>query len=303
MKADLRDFVLEHGGELAAGGREARIPGPGHSKRDRSLSLRLTDEGRVLWNDFSGAHSVREVSDYLGLAKLDERLTPAEREAAQRLRLEERERLDAEKLAFCQAVWADAIPAAGTAVERYLDSRHVGGQLIGDICFHPAAPRAVPWNRMDGDPEPPPPHPAMLCLARDVRGRPRGLHATFLTDDGRKAFGHRSRIMMGPMSGAALQMGRNSSEGVLAVGEGMETARAFNRRHGHPCWATFSTSGLRNFVVPYGVRRLIIAADNDENGAGLSAAQALAARAAERCSVDIAMPDQIGDWADGLEAA
>lgn len=300
---DLRDIVKRVGGEIVNGGREARVPGPGHSKRDRSLSLRLSAGGRVIFHDFTGKHSVREVRAHLGLSFGENyQPTAAETRAAKRLRDAEAAALLAEKNAFCEALWSETLDPHETVVADYLRSRalvsHRRPMACPDVRFSPAAPRAVPWNRMKDDPPPPPPHPAMVCLARDHLRRPRGLHVTFIDRFGRKAFGSRSRIMVGPMAGASLQLAPISEDGTLAVGEGMETARGFTLLRGVPTWATFSTSGLRSFVVPRGVRRLIIAADNDSNGAGVAAAEHLAERARNVCDVEIEQPDAIGDdWA------
>lgn len=295
---DLRDFVMRCGGELVNGGREARVPGPGHSKRDRSLSLRLSEDGRVIFHDFSGKHSFLEVKAHLGLADADS-FTPnkAEREAERRRRDAENARLDLEKLNFCASVWEGTLPTDGTVVERYLLSRGLSLDC-GDVRFHPAAPRVVPWNRTDDDPAPPPPHPAMVCLARNARREARGLHITFLNSKGQKAFGHRSRIMAGPMIGTSLQTAPIGRDGILAIAEGLETAGSFALLEGVPTWAAFSTSGIRGFEVPYAVRKLIIAADNDANGAGLQAANDLAERARSRCSVEIRAPGKVGDWND-----
>lgn len=300
----LRDIVKRVGGELVNGGREARVPGPGHSRRDRSLSLRSAADGRVLFHDFTGNHSVGEIRAHLGLSSGEGyQPTSAEARAAKRLRDAEAAALLAEKHAFCEQVWSQTVEPAGTVVSAYLGARLLLSSELSLVCpdirFSPAAPRAVPWNRMKDDPPPPPPHPAMVCLARDHLGRAQGLHLTYLDSQGRKAFGSRSRIMIGSMTGASLQLAPISPDGTLAVGEGMETARGFTLLRGVPTWATFSTSGLRNFVVPRGVRRLIIAADNDANGAGFAAAADLAERARSTCDVEIEVPTAVGDdWAD-----
>jgi len=302
MTSNLYDYVRLHGGALSEGGRRATIPGPGHSKRDRSLSLLLTDEGKVVFNDMSGAHSFREIADYLGLESGGRALSQRERDEMRELHDEEKRRLDEIKLAFCREVMEGAVPAADTPVVTYLAGR---GLTIpcGDIWFHPAAPRAAPYNRMADDPPPPSPHPAMLCVSRDVQRHARGLHLTFLTADGHKAFGDRSRLMLGPIAGSALQTTDVAPDGRLAVGEGLETCGHFSILQGVPCWPAWSTSGLRNFVVPRRVRRLLIAADHDRTSKGrnpgLEAAQALAERAQKHCKVEIHMPDKVGaDWAD-----
>lgn len=295
---DLRAIVQRLGGELSAGGRQATIPGPGHSRRDRSLSLRVSEDGaRILFNSFAG-DSARDVFSYLGIDGASEyKPSRAEIEAARRLREAESRRLEVEKLDFCADVWDGTAPLENTAGALYLYNRGLVLQAQ-DIRFHPSAPRSVPWNRMADDPAPPPPAPAVVCLARNGRGEPRGLHLTYVTEDGRKAFGDWSRLMMGPMSGAAVRTGPVGRDGVLAVAEGLETAGSFSVLRSVTTWATFSTSGLKGFEVPLSVRRLLIAADHDENGAGLRAAQELAERVSTRCDVDIFAPAEVGDWND-----
>ena len=84
----------------------------------------------------------------------------------------------------------------------------------------------------------------------------------------------------------------------LAVAEGVETALAFAQMFNAPTWAALSTAGLIAFMVPAGVKRLIVAADNDPDG--LKAARALAERARAVCEVVITYPDAPGDWNDCL---
>lgn len=299
---DLREIVARLGGDLSAGGRQANVPGPGHSKRDRSLSLRVSDDGtRILFNSFAG-DSAREVFAYIGIDNASEyKPTSAEVRASIRRREEEARKIEAEKLAFCAGIWEASEPLEGSAGARYLWNRGLVLNGCSDIRFHPAVPRKAPWSIMQGDPEPPEPAPAMVCLARNGKADPRGLHATYVTDEGRKAFGERSRLMFGPMSGAALRTAPVGPDGRLAVGEGVENAGAFSILKSVPTWAAFSTSGLIGFEVPLDVRHLLIAADNDENGAGLRAATQLAERASSRCDVEIMMPDA-SDWADELFA-
>lgn len=298
---DLKAIVDRVGGDLTAGGRQALVPGPGHSRRDRSLSLRVSPDGsRVLFHDFAGGHSVREIFSYLGIDGASEyKPTRAEIEASRRMRDAEARKLEVEKLDFCAEIWSRTVPIIDTPGARYLWNR---GLVLdcADVRFCSAAPRSVPWNRVAGDPPPPEPAPAIVALARNRRGEGRGLHVTFVTEEGKKAFGDYSRLMIGPMAGAALRAAPVGPDGVLAVAEGIETAGAFSCLRGVPTWATFSTSGLKGFEVPLAVRHLIIAADNDANGAGVKAAIDLAERARSGCSVEITAPDEVGDWNDVL---
>lgn len=293
---DLRDIVHRLGGELSAGGRQASVPGPGHSKRDRSLSLKVSDDGtRVVFFSHAG-DDFRLCKAHLGLADARE-YKPSRSEIAEatRIRQAEARKLEAEKIAFCAEVWGGTVDLTGTPGALYLWNRGLVLECQ-DIRYHPAVPRKGPWSIMQGDPPPPAPAPAIVCLARNGHGEPRGLHATYVTPEGRKAFGNSSRLMFGPMRSAAVRTAPVGPDGTLAVAEGLETSGSFAVLRSVPTWPVFSTSGLKNFEIPPGVRRLLIAADNDENGKGLEAAEELAERARSRCEVEIHMPDKLGDW-------
>ncbi len=51
---DLYELRRQHGGHVYDGGRRWVGPGPGHSRRDASLSVRISDDGRPLLHSFSG---------------------------------------------------------------------------------------------------------------------------------------------------------------------------------------------------------------------------------------------------------
>src|SRR5690606_35887136 len=118
-------------------------PGPGHSKRDRSLSLRLSDDGaRVLFHSFAD-DSPRAVMTYLGIsAGHAPEPTWQERRRMQKIREAQRRAREAEALAFCRRVWEGAEPIEGSPVERYLYNRGLILEGSPVVRFHPAAPRS-----------------------------------------------------------------------------------------------------------------------------------------------------------------
>lgn len=295
---DLRDIVRNLGGDLYAGGRRATIPGPGHSRRDRSLSLSLTGDGsRVLWQSFASDLRHPEVMDYLGIEPdASAKATPAERAKERALRTYERRKREQADRALCQHIWGGVERIDGGPVEAYLWGRGLVADGISDIGYHPAAPRF----KEPKDGQPIPTHPAMVALVRDAAGRAQALHLTYLKPDGSgKAFGDRSRLMFGAVAGCAVHLGQ-PSDGVLAVGEGIETCGAYSTLKGITTWAALSTSGLKNFVLPTQIKRLIIAADADKGG--LDAAYALGERARRRCDVEIHPAPEGQDWSDVLQA-
>jgi putative DNA primase/helicase len=286
---DLHALRREHGGMVYDGGRRWIGPGPGHSRRDASLSVMVCESGRPVVHSFAG-DPFPACAQHLGLEMTGAPMNPRDVERARRERGAQRRRRAAEDQAFCAAVWAGAVAHAGTAAEAYLWSR---GLIYDgdDLRFHAAAPRSrTPSHGRTGG--------ALVALVRNAAGQPTGLHLTYLTPDGRKAFGDRSRLMFGAISGGAVQLAPIGRDGVLAVGEGIETSGAFSMLHGVTTWAALSTSGLQTFVPPPRVRKLLIAADSDDGGAGLRAATILAERARRLCAVEIRPAPEGLDWAD-----
>lgn len=299
----LRSIVERVGGDISGNGREAFVPGPGHSRKDRGVHLTEMPGGRILWNSFHGDNAdPRAMFEYLGLQPADERKPTKAEWVAEKNRRDAEQRIhEARDLRFCQDVWSGTAPLADTVAATYLWSRGLASDNLPDLRFHPSAPRSKP--REPGDDRPAPlPFAAMVALVRSSTGAPRAIHATYINPEGKKAFGDRSRLMFGPMSGCSVQLGQIGHDGVLAVGEGIETCGSFAILKGVPCWATLSTSGICNFVVPSSVKRLLIAADHDdEKGFGLKAASVLAQRAKAQCDVEIHPAPKGFDWNDVLQ--
>lgn len=296
---DLRDIVHRLGGTLYQGGRAAVIPGPGHSRKDRSLSLTLTPEGRVIWKSWANDPG-ETVWPYLGLERqVSRQMTPREAERA-RLERERQRRAELDiKLRFCADIWRGTEDAEGSPVAVYLRSRGIVGAIPPTLRFHAKAP----W----GYPDPAKPSrafPCMVAVATGPDGRSAaGLHLTALKPDGSgKASLNNPRLMYGDLVGAAVQLGPIPADGELGVAEGIETALSYREMHGLPTWAALSTSGLRSFMPPVGVKRLVIAADSDDaKGEGLAAARHLAERASRRCEA-VVIPAPAGlDWNDALK--
>jgi hypothetical protein len=277
---DLYSLKRDHGGVVYDGGRRWVGPGPGHSRRDTSLSVWLTDEGRPLIHSFA-SDQFEACASYLGLRQAAP--VRLDRAAYARLRRErEAERLRRENvaLAFCERLWAGAGPVEGSPGERYLEARGIGW-FPADVAFHPAAPRGYATSATA---------PALLAMARSPTGSPRAVQATFLTPDCAKT----GRVTFGALLGAAVRLAPAGLE--LAVGEGLETSASYAEFESLPTWATLGTANLEAFRPPSCVRHLVIAADGDE--AGMKAAHALAERLRSRCDVTIAPAPAGADWND-----
>jgi hypothetical protein len=293
---DLREIAQRLGGDIYQGGRAAAVPGPGHSKQDRSLSLRIAEDGRrLLWHSFAG-DPADQVRKHLGLEAGElSRETDAERKRREDADRRERER----KRAFCSTLWRETSPAAGTLVETYLAGRGLHGPIPEAVRFHRRGQLAYPWNLEGGDVRT---WPAMVCLIQHASGAPCGLHVTALKSDGsgKADLRNGSRRMLGDVAGGAVRLAPIGADQVLAVAEGLETALAFRQLSGTPTWAALSAGGVGAFNPPPGLKRLIVAADADDKG--MTAARALAERARSRVEVVICPAPAGTDWNDQLKA-
>lgn len=281
------------GGDLSSGGRHLQAPGPGHSRNDRSLSVMINDQDRVVWNSFANdPYSV--VRAYLGSPETQDRPQSAgEAKLAQEARKQRAALEQASKLAFSKMVWADTLPAAGSPVEPYLANRSIAGAISDAIRFAPAAPLSYNGRTTA---------PAMVAIVIGPGNTPCGLHVTFIKPDGSgKADMANPRRMFGDMRGAAVRFAPVPADGVLGVSEGLETGLSYSLMTGLAVWACLSSSGLRNFTPPPEVKRLVVAADGDK--AGTEAAAVLVERSSRRCACAVAAAPEGKDWNDVLMEA
>jgi Toprim domain len=190
------------------------------------------------------------------------------------------------KVARALDAWRKANPAAGSLVERYLQGRGITLPPPATIRF---VPRQRNWS--DGGT-----YPGMISVVQRIpgdddsaavkRGAPlidSGAHFTFLQSSGPdgpvvKAAVELSKLSLGQLRHGGVWLAPIETIGEqLAVAEGIETALSVMQITKLPTVAALSAAGMRSLRWPHQVRRLWIAADNDE--AGLKAAEVLLERA------------------------
>lgn len=261
------------GGEVS--GRSIRCPGPGHSRRDRSMEVTFHSDGSFVVRSYAGddfRDCRNHVKAVLGLS--DDKPRPT-RPAAPVIDIGA-----LCKRATAADIWARSAPIAGTLAERYLASR--GLSYGGDALRYHAGIRAMVAQITDA-----------------VTGEPMGVHRTFLDRDGNRT----EKKMLGPAGGGVVRLSDDADvEYALAIAEGVETALAAPFR---PVWACLSAGNLARFPVLAGIEALTIFADNDASGTGQRAANECAARWHEAGrEVTINIVDEVGiDFADLREAA
>ncbi len=298
MTTRLVEIVKRRGAGDLLGAAQALIPGPGHSDRDRSLSL-LDTAARIVFNDLSKKHAPREVFAYLeslGVENASKRpLTVAERKQFAK----DRAKMDAARAAHVAAkreqarvTWNESMPAEpGGVVRRWLNYRG-----ISDATAALAVNAGVLREHRDTYGR-----FAMVALVQDAFGALQAIQTTKLRADGCGKRGDLARISLGPIKGGAVRLLR-PHDGAVAICEGVEDALAFYDLHRIPAWAALGTAMVEAFVPPPSINTLYIATDADD--AGRACAEALFDRLRERVRCVIATPDcSLGkDWCDVLAA-
>lgn len=283
-------IVAVLGGDLYAGGRRACVPGPGHGPADRSLSLML-DGGRVVVHSFAGDDWRLALASLQALGLIDGggRLTSAPPTRSAVIRP-----ASAARVRVARALWAETQDLTeSTAAARYIRRREISGSFaeLADLRAHPAAPVSVYRANAHR-------RPALLAGVRAADGEISAVEITYLTTEGRRAERLAlSRKMIGVVPpGAAVRLQAVAEE--LLVAEGVFTALSAGARFGRPCWALLSTTNLRRWRAPTGVRRVLIAGDRGGDGERSAAILAIALRRAG-IVVEVHFPPLgRGDWND-----
>lgn len=283
---DARTIARALGGE--ASGNTVRAPGPGHSRHDRSLSVKLdpyAPEGFVV-HSFAGDDPL-DCRDYvraaIGLPGFKPRREV--RVAPRPAPIED----DRKRITAALTIWRQAGNPAGTIVEHYLRSR--GLRLEGeDIRFHASL-------RFEGRTV-----AGMVALMRDVlTNEPCGVHRTFLDAQGRKL----DRKMLGRAKGACVKLSPDAevTQG-LGIAEGIETALSVMQAGFRPMWACLSAGAIAAFPVLPGVDCLTVFADHDKSGTGEQAARECLTRWMDAGREAVAIsPAALGDFNDIPEVA
>jgi hypothetical protein len=279
---DIRMLARLLDGDVA-GRAKVLCPGPGHSRRDRSLQVTLiedADDGFLVYS-FAG-DDWRDCRDYvrgrLGLGIWQ----PAERQPRRHV-VEQPRRADSLAL----AIWNESVDAHGTSVERYLTSRRLvlppGAEALR---FHPTCPFGSIRK------------PAMVALVRNIENNePQAIHRTALDRTG--------KMSLGPISSGVIKLTPDEDVTIaLGIAEGIETALSMQRLpewFGSPVWSVISASGISKFPLLAGIETLAISADNDgANGAGEKATIEVVERWQERETLVIEADDEGADLNDVL---
>ena len=257
------DFTGALGGEICNG--QLLCPGPNHSSRDRSMSVKLAAGDDFIVHSHAGddwRHCRDYVRQRLGMPQWqpgdgrDRHIVQSRREAFDRSAVDAeakprpRTEDDIVRIERAIAIWNDAIHPRETLAETYLNSRALGcgEDVAGNVLrFHPACP----WR--DENTGCTIYVPALIAAFRSIDDNAiTAIHRIALTADGAKI----GRRMLGVVHRAAVKL--DSVGNTLAIGEGVETCLAARQLGHRPAWALGSVGAISFFPLIEGIRRLQI---------------------------------------------
>jgi putative DNA primase/helicase len=251
---DARTIANALGGD-PIGRDSVSAPGPGHSRADRSLSIKLNSRAPDGFVVFSHAGddpiACRDyVRERLGLG-------PWER-GGRNCRtpftvVDSGQDPEKEKLKrMALRIWSESVNPTGTIVERYLREHRcleLNADIAGSVIRYHAGLYFDDQTYL----------PGMVCLMRDiVTDQPSGIHRTFLD---RKTGEKIDRKMLGIAKGAAIKLDAASSK--LTIGEGVETVLSGRMMGLGPAWALASSGAVGRFPVLKGLTEITILEETD----------------------------------------
>lgn len=243
---------------------------PSHSDGTPSLSIRQGDRG-LLVTCFAGCDAgdiLREL-DRIPIGRRYEPPAPTK----------------ATGTANIDRLWDEAGAVSGNLAERYLASRCLL-PVPTDVRFHPRCPLGPKPTTVF--------KPALLV---GVREGPRlvAFQRIFLKADG----GYSEKATLGTLGTGAWRGGGLGA--TIGLAEGFETARAWSKIRGFPCWATLGSRRLDIITIPDTVTKLILAGDNDVAGRR-AVSRSIARYATDQRVIEVDFPVGHKDWAGALEA-
>jgi putative DNA primase/helicase len=305
----LRELARLLGGDVS--GSQVLAPGPGHSRRDRSVSVMLSPsapDGFVV-TSFAG-DDWRECRDHvrerLGLC----RWTGPGRQAKACRRSPvlqgAGDSQDARGLVRAADYVRKMRPVRGTPGERYLrEIRRIDTDEAADVLERVDA---IGWRPQAYFHEPDHPlHGQRLgcivgVMTDPVTGRPTGAISRTYIDENLRKIG-KAKTLGSPAGIVRLSRDEDVLQG-LYLAEGLETALSAMAKGLRPVWSTGSTALMKTFPVLDGIDCLTVIADHDATGAGENAAREVETRwrRAGR-EAYVFMPASRGDFNDLLQRA
>ncbi|MDE4601393.1 toprim domain-containing protein [Sinorhizobium meliloti] len=255
----LHELAKRLGGDLGRNGRVA-CPGPGHSPKDRSLSVWI--EGNdINVHSFAG-DDWQECKDFvrerLGRPAWEPgKVQTGEPTTARRPSRDGRD--EASRIALVRRLWCEARDPLVPPVLSYLNHRGLppfSDDQLPVFRFHPSCP-------FGGERA-----PALIARFSPIEDDP-GLEAEptaiFRVRLDRYA-GDRRKLALGPSAGQVIKLDPDISLAGLGIAEGIEKGLALAASGWRPIWVTCGTSTMRAFPLLPWMEALTVFCDRDDPG-------------------------------------
>jgi Toprim domain len=247
LDLNLRAIARALGGDVV--GRQVVAPGRAHSRRDRSLSVKLSPSAPDGFLVFSHAgddwRSARDhVRNSLGFKKnSSQRRQQEDGEGARGAHPPQNDNTE-----FALKLWSAAMPLPGTLGEQYLKKhRGIAIEQIGDLSH------ALRWSARA--------HALIALMTDSTTNVATGVHRIFLDEKAAKI----ERRMLGKQGVVRLTRDEDVSYG-LGLSEGIEDGLAVLASGWAPVWAATSANAIARFPVLSGIDALTIFSDADSAG-------------------------------------
>jgi putative DNA primase/helicase len=247
--SDLRTLARLLGGDVI--GRQVIAPGPGHSPKDRSLSVTISATAPEGFLAFSHAGD-----DFAACRDYVKQALGVDADAWNRRELQQRgprpaprsttpPRGDGDRTGPALALWRQGVDPRSTLAGRYLAGRKLD---LGDD----DAGEVLRWHPGIG---------AVLALFRNIAtNEPQAVSRTYLDGKGCKI----DRKFLGPVGGASIKLDADADvTNGLHIGEGVETCMAARQLGLKPTWALGSKGAIGSLPVLSGVECLTILSEPD----------------------------------------
>ncbi len=195
---------------------------------------------------------------------------------------------------YARFQWQEAIPIEGTPAERYLRLRGIRGSIPSTLRYG----RVPLWiDPMTGNKGPE--NHALIAACQDVDGRVTGIHKTLLRRDGQVAPVRSPKQSLGQIRGGAVRLGPEASE--VIVCEGPEDGLTIHELlPSTPVWVALGTGNMPAMKLPPGIKRVLVAGDNDPPGRAAVERACEAFRVQGRHAAAIFPGHAFGDFNDQL---
>ncbi len=289
-----------------------------NGEKGNSMVVDISGRSIGRWTDFSsgdigdlmnilqhqtgnGGEAIKEAKAFLGISNTTTRLNVQVPQKDPHAFEQQVQAENAKKITAAHEIWDRGVGIQGSLAEKYLNARGISLDKIPDTSSMRFIDKLKDWDKDNKVYR-----PALVVAATDNNGKVTGVSRIYLNEQSAKTGKAVSKKMLGVIRESGVRFNgsadnTNTLSKQVIIGEGVETVLSIKQAYPDATVvATLSTSHMKNFQFAPNTTKVIVAADNDSNQAGLKAAQAVGENAANNdVNVYVYMPIK-NDFNDDL---